>query len=206
MPPEPGDHRFSHLEGNACRASSGVRDGSFDIVFGNSVIELVGARRPAAGVRAGSAAPRPIRTGADAGHLVSDRSAHRPAVRVVLPPIAATASAAPLAPDPARMGGLDQRHARADAHIIKLPNLSVPVPQSTAAIEELRQTATRRRDHCIRPGASAHCTRLMAVYCPAVLSVRLTFASPRLRQNQPCLPSNAASSVPLSPTTARPLP
>jgi hypothetical protein len=42
MTPESGDHRFSYLEGNACDVEA-LRDGSFDMVFSNSVIEHVGA-------------------------------------------------------------------------------------------------------------------------------------------------------------------
>ena len=44
--------------------------------------------------------------------------------------------------------------------------------------------------------------RLIAEYWPWVFSVTLSSAGPRLRQNQPCWPSNAACRVPLTPTKA----
>jgi hypothetical protein len=42
MTPEAGEHCFTYLEGDACNVS-GARDGSYDLVFSNSVIEHVGA-------------------------------------------------------------------------------------------------------------------------------------------------------------------
>ena len=100
MTPESGDHRFSYLEGNACHVEA-LRDGSFDMVFSNSVIEHVGAEDQQQAFAQEVRRLGESLLGADTGHLVSHRSAHRHAVLVVLPPVAATAFAAALAPDPA---------------------------------------------------------------------------------------------------------
>ena len=48
-------------------------------------------------------------------------------------------------------------------------------------------------------------TRLRAPYSPLAVSLTVTSLEPRLRQNQPWLPSKAAVSSPLSPATLLPL-
>jgi len=67
---------------------------------------------------------------------------------------------------------------------------------------------TKRNGICFNPGGawtdrpaarSVHhlqTIRLISVYAPFVFSVMVTSAVPRLRQNQPCFPSNPASKVP----------
>ena len=47
-------------------------------------------------------------------------------------------------------------------------------------------------------------TRCRFLYAPLVWSVTLTSLSPRLRQNQPCVPSKPAVKTPLSPASPRP--
>jgi hypothetical protein len=50
----------------------------------------------------------------------------------------------------------------------------------------------------------AHCTSWRFRYSPLVRSVTVTGCRPRLRQNQPCIPSNAATSTPSSEACAVP--
>jgi len=53
-----------------------------------------------------------------------------------------------------------------------------------------------------KPATAAHIIRLISVYSPSVLTMTVTSAFPRFRQNQPCLPSNPASRTPSAAGTA----
>ncbi len=86
----------------------------------------------------------------------------------------------------------------------------IEFPSQRGTSADCRVLAQKRREttsgvtRSAPPRPGDYTSRSMAVYVPLVRIVSDTGASPRLRQNQPCLPVKAACNWPSSDATPRP--